>query len=47
MAELKTNAIRMLDKAKIEYSIYTYTSADGIDGVTVAHNLGQGQLPIT
>lgn len=42
MAEIKTNAMRMLDKAKIPYQIHVYEHADGkIDGVSVAEKLGQ------
>ncbi len=42
MAENKTNAMRMLDKANIRYNIYTYDHSDGkIDGVSVAAKLGQ------
>lgn len=42
MAEQKTNAMRMLDKAKISYQTYTYAHEDGkIDGVSVAEKLGQ------
>ena len=42
MAEVKTNAMRMLDRAKIPNQIHTYDHADGkIDGVSVAAKLGQ------
>ena len=42
MAEQKTNAMRMLDKAKIPYQIHTYEHSDGkIDGVSFAAKLGQ------
>lgn len=38
----KTNAMRILDNAKIKYSTYTYDCGDGhIDGVSVANKLGQ------
>jgi len=38
----KTNAMRMLDTAKVPYQVHTYTSEDGaIDGVSVAQKLGQ------
>lgn len=42
MAEVKTNAMRMLDRAKISYQQYSYES-DGIhvDGITVAEKMGQ------
>ena len=39
--ELKTNAMRMLDKNKIPYTLNTYECAEFIDGVTVADQLGQ------
>ena len=42
MAEAKTNAMRMLDRAKISYRVHVYGHADGkIDGVSVAEKLGQ------
>ncbi len=42
MANPKTNAMRILDKDKIKYNIYTYDNKDGkIDGVSVAHKLNQ------
>lgn len=41
MSENKTNVMRVLDKKKIPYTMYTYTTEDGIDGVSVAHKLGQ------
>lgn len=42
MAEQKTNAMRMLDRAKVPYQTHTYDHADGkIDGVSVAEKLGQ------
>lgn len=38
----KTNAMRILDKNKIEYEVRTYDAADGaIDGVSVAAKVGQ------
>lgn len=38
----KTNAMRFLDKSKIEYNTYEYDCSDGnIDGVSVANKLGQ------
>lgn len=40
--EVKTNAMRILDKAKIAYKTYEYeTDGVHIDGVTVANTLGQ------
>lgn len=42
MASPKTNAMRILDKKKISYNIYTYDNKDGkIDGVSVASKLNQ------
>lgn len=38
----KTNAMRILDKQKIVYSVETYDASDGaLDGVTVAKKIGQ------
>lgn len=38
----KTNAMRILDKAKIEYKTYEYEHKEGfVDGVSVAERLGQ------
>ena len=40
----KTNVMRILDKAKIPYQSYFYDHEDGkIDGVSVAHKLGQNE----
>lgn len=42
--ENKTNVMRILDKAKIPYRAYFYDHEDGkIDGVSVAHKLGQNE----
>ncbi|WMJ23908.1 Cys-tRNA(Pro) deacylase [Paludicola sp. MB14-C6] len=42
MATSKTNAMRILDKAKISYQSHIYDHSDGhIDGVAVAQKLGQ------
>jgi len=42
MAEAKTNAMRMLDRGKIPYTVHTYDHSDGrIDGVSVAAKVGQ------
>ena len=41
MAEVKTNAMRMLDRAKIAYVLHTYRPDEGIDGISVARKLGQ------
>lgn len=38
----KTNAMRMLDRAKINYEYFTYDASDGcIDGVSVAAKMNQ------
>lgn len=42
MAVQKTNAMRILDKNKIDYEVITYDiSDDKIDGVSVAEKTGQ------
>ncbi|MCC2377081.1 Cys-tRNA(Pro) deacylase [Bacillus wiedmannii] len=42
MKKDKTNAMRILDKEKIEYSMMSYDPADGkIDGVSVAEKIGR------
>ena len=42
MANVKTNAMRILDKAGISYETHTYDSGDGlIDGISVAQKMGQ------
>lgn len=41
--ELKTNAMRYLDKSKISYEIQVYECEEFIDGITVAEKLGQPQ----
>ncbi|MGN0664903.1 MAG: Cys-tRNA(Pro) deacylase [Huintestinicola sp.] len=42
MAETKTNAMRILDKAKINYTVHTYPHGDeAVDGVNVARLTGQ------
>ena len=42
MAEAKTNAMRMLDRAGIPYRTWSYDHGDGkIDGLSVAAKLGQ------
>lgn len=41
MAKGKTNAMRLLDAAGIEYKMHEYDNKDGkIDGVSVAHKIG-------
>ena len=39
--EQKTNAMRILDKNKIDYTVNTYACDEFVDGVTVADLLGQ------
>lgn len=39
--EIKTNAMRILDRNKIPYEINTYTCEEFIDGVTIADKLNQ------
>ena len=39
--ELKTNAMRFLDKSKIEYTVQTYECDEVIDGIHTAEKLGQ------
>ena len=42
MDKIKTNAMRILDKAGISYNSYTYDHSDGlIDGISVALKMGQ------
>ncbi len=42
MKKDKTNAMRILDKEKIEYSMISYDPDDGkIDGVSVAEKIGR------
>ena len=42
MAKGKTNAMRMLDTAKVSYEILTYEVKDGkIDGLSVAEKIGK------
>ena len=41
MSEAKTNAMRMLDRGKIPYTVHTYDHRDGkIDGPSVAAKVG-------
>ncbi|MDD3402181.1 MAG: Cys-tRNA(Pro) deacylase [Hespellia sp.] len=39
--EVKTNAMRILEKHKISYIVHTYTCDGFIDGVSIADELGQ------
>ena len=42
MAQIKTNAMRILDAKKIDYGMKIYDAADGkIDGVSVAQKVGR------
>lgn len=42
MGNVKTNAMRILDKAGVNYNTYTYDHSDGlIDGISVAEKMGQ------
>ena len=42
MGKLKTNAMRIIDKAGITYNTYTYDHSDGvIDGISVAKKIEQ------
>ena len=41
MSTPKTNAMRILDDAKIAYSVHTYESDGAIDGVSVAAKIGK------
>lgn len=42
MANVKTNAMRILDKASIKYNTFEYDHGDGaIDGVSVAEKIGR------
>ena len=44
MDNFKTNAMRILDKARISYHTYTYDAGDGrIDGISAAEKMG---LPV-
>lgn len=42
MDKLKTNVMRILDKAGISYNTYNYDTSDGlIDGISVAEKIGK------
>lgn len=41
MQNTKTNAMRILDSAKLDYTVHFYESGDSVDGISVAHKLGQ------
>ena len=40
MANFKTNAMRILDSAKVNYKVYTYESGGDFDGQSVARKIG-------
>lgn len=44
--ENKTNALRMLDKAKIPYRIYKYAADAALSGADIAHILGQNPAQV-
>ena len=46
MAEYKTNVMRMLDKAKVNYKHYTYAETYAVIGVEVATVLKQNPLQV-
>ena len=42
MEKIKTNAVRILEKAGICHNTYAYDHSDGlIDGISVANKMGQ------
>ena len=42
--ENKTNAMRILDRNKIQYTTHSYQNEDGkIDGIAVAHKIGKNE----
>lgn len=42
MAQVKTNALRILDREKVSYDVLTYDTQDGkIDGVSVAEKINR------
>ncbi len=46
MANLKTNAMRILDKMKIPYKTYCYENTSAISGVEVAKALNQNPMQV-
>ncbi|MGN2348988.1 Cys-tRNA(Pro) deacylase [Clostridium cagae] len=45
--ESKTNAMRILDSSKIEYTTYNYQNKDGkIDGVAVTHKINKNEQEV-
>ena len=43
MANVKTNAMRLLDKHKITYQILSYQTKEALDGVLVASKIGRNK----
>ena len=43
MANIKTNAMRLLDKHKITYQILSYQTKEALDGVLVASKIGRNK----
>ena len=46
MSEYKTNVMRVLDKAKVNYKHYSYADTDAISGTDVAKVLGENPLQV-
>lgn len=47
MAQVKTNAMRILDAKKVNYEMLTYDNKDGkIDGVSVAEKIGRDPIEV-
>ena len=47
MAQVKTNAMRILDAKKVSYEMLTYENKDGkIDGVSVAEKIGRDPVQV-
>ncbi len=46
MAISKTNAMRILDTAKVTYNVYTYESNGEIDGHSVAKKIGKDETHV-
>ena len=44
--EYKTNVMRMLDKAKIDYNSYTYSQDEALSGTEVANVLNQDEKQV-
>ena len=40
MAQLKTNAMRMIETAGIGYTVHSYAASGPVDGVTAAEKIG-------